>query len=65
MVGEFNVVMAQVALDAAVRILEKKPTGYGKVLIPLVSGITVDNVDKINIAWAFAPRDYKSVYTVN
>jgi protein TorT len=63
--GEFNVAIAQVAVDAAVRILEGKPTGYGKVLTPLVSGITVVNVDKINIGWAFAPPDYKPVYTVD
>jgi len=65
MVGEFNVAIAQVALDAAVRIVDGKPTGYGKVLTPLVTGITVTNVDKVNIGWAFAPPNYNPVYTVD
>jgi len=64
MVGEYNVAISRICLDLAVRLLEKKPTGFSAHLQPLVQAITKDSLQKIQRDWAFAPDDYHPVYKV-
>ena len=53
---------ARIAVDLAVRILEKKD--HMRSLRPAMTIVTKDNIDKIDSSRSFAPADWKPVYSV-
>ena len=61
-VTESPVMEARIAVDLAVRILEKKD--YQRSLRPSMTIVTKDNIDKIDSSRSFAPADWKPVYSV-
>lgn len=61
-VTESPVMEARIAVDLAVRILEKKE--YLRNLRPSMSIVTKDNIGKIDMTHTFAPADWKPVYSV-
>lgn len=64
MIGEYNTAISRISVDAAIRLLENKPTGFSSHLQPLVQGITKKSIPNIKMDWAFAPTDWKPVFTV-
>jgi protein TorT len=56
------VIQARVAVDQAVRILEKRE--YSKHVGPKLFVVDANNIDKFDRATAFAPDDFKPVFTV-
>ena len=64
MVSEQNVAIARICLDLAVRVLEKKPTGFGNFLQPQCMAITANNIKTIPMDWCYAPAGFKPVFKV-
>ncbi|UVC12152.1 TMAO reductase system periplasmic protein TorT (plasmid) [Rhizobium sp. TH2] len=62
-VTESPVMEARIAVDLAVRILEKKE--HYKHLNPAMSIVTKDNIDTIDLTRSFAPAGWKPVYSVD
>lgn len=60
-VTESPVMEARIAVDLAVRILEKKD--HMTEINPSMSVVTKDNIDAIDLSRTFAPADWKPVYT--
>lgn len=61
-VTESPVMEARIAVDLAVRILEKKE--FMKHLNPAMSVVTKDNIGSLDMSRSFAPADWKPVYSV-
>ena len=59
---QYPVLEGRVAIDTAVRILEKKP--YIKYLQPIPSMIDKADLDKINMSLVLAPADFNADYSV-
>jgi periplasmic protein TorT len=59
---QYPVLEGRVAIDTAVRILEKK--SYIKFAEPIPDMIAKDNLDKIDMSLVLAPADFKAVYSV-
>ena len=62
-VTESPVMEARIAVDLAVRILEKQE--HYKHLNPAMSIVTKDNIDSMDLTRSFAPADWKPVYSVD
>jgi protein TorT len=59
---QYPVLQGRIAIDTAVRILEKKPYVKSAKAIPVM--IAKSNLDQINMSLVLAPADYKAVYSV-
>ncbi len=59
---QYPVLEGRVAIDTAVRILEKQPYIKSSLTIPAI--IDKEDLSKINIGLVLAPADFKAVYTV-
>jgi len=59
---QFPVGEARIAVDQAVRILEKKP--FMTLVQPLPVMVTQDTMNKIDLSLVLAPSDWTPVYTV-
>ncbi|MBN9510090.1 MAG: TMAO reductase system periplasmic protein TorT [Alphaproteobacteria bacterium] len=59
---QYPVLEGRVAIDTAVRILEKKP--YMKYVAPIPSMIDKADLSKINMSLVLAPADFKAEYSV-
>jgi periplasmic protein TorT len=58
----YPVLHGRIAIDTAVRILEKKDYVKSGETIP--EAITPANIDKVNMSLVLAPADFKAVYSV-
>jgi protein TorT len=61
-VTESPVMEARIAVDLAVRILEKKE--HQTYLFPTMTVVTADNIDQLDLTRTFAPADWTPVYSV-
>ncbi len=61
---EMIVVQARMAVDMAVRALDKKPA-QANVIHPVPIGVTKDNVDSVDMSGVFPPDGYVPIYNVN
>ena len=59
---QYPVLQGRIAIDTAVRVLEKQP--YVKSAKAIPDMIAKDNIDKINISLVLAPADFKAVFSV-
>jgi protein TorT len=59
---QYPVLEGRVAIDTAVRILEKKP--YMKYTQPIPSMIDKQDLDKVNMSLVLAPASFKAEYSV-
>src|SRR5271163_581992 len=59
---QYPVLQGRIAIDTAVRVLEKKD--YVKSAKAIPEMIAKSNLDKINISLVLAPADFKAVYSV-
>ncbi|MDQ0475211.1 TMAO reductase system periplasmic protein TorT [Labrys wisconsinensis] len=59
---QYPVLQGRIAIDTAVRVLEKQPYVKSAKAIPDMIG--KDNLDKINIGLVLAPADFKAVFSV-
>ncbi len=59
---QYPVLQGRIAIDTAVRVLEKKD--YVKSAKAIPDMIAKSNLDKINIGLVLAPADFKAVYSV-
>lgn len=57
------VLEARMAVDQAVRALEKKPTLKSSMVIPIT--VTSKNIEKLDLSLIFAPVTWRPVYSVN
>jgi protein TorT len=62
---EHCVVQARIGVDMAVRLLDNKPHGYGDVINPIPVVINPGNVNSVDLSSAFAPADYRPIYTLD
>src|SRR5437868_2436854 len=58
---QYPVLQGRIAIDTAVRVLEKQPYVKSAKAIPDMIG--KDNMDKINLALVLAPSDFKAVFS--
>ena len=59
---QYPVLQGRIAIDTAVRVLEKQPYVKSAKAIPVM--ISKDNIDKINLGLVLAPADFKAVFSV-
>ncbi|SDR41705.1 monosaccharide ABC transporter substrate-binding protein, CUT2 family [Rhizobiales bacterium GAS191] len=59
---QYPVLQGRIAIDTAVRVLEKKT--YVKSAKAIPDMIAKDNIEKINISLVLAPSDFKAVFSV-
>jgi len=59
---QYPVMQGRIAIDTAVRVLEKKP--YVKSAKAIPDMIALSNLDKINMSLVLAPADFSAVYSV-
>jgi protein TorT len=59
---QYPVLQGRIAIDTAVRVLEKQPYVKSAKAIPDMVG--KDNMDKINLSLVLAPADFKAVFSV-
>ena len=59
---QYPVLQGRIAIDTAVRVLEKQPYVKSAKAIPDMIG--KDNMDKINLSLVLAPSDFKAVFSV-
>ena len=59
---QYPVLQGRIAIDTAVRVLEKKD--YVKSAKAIPDMIAKSNIDKINMGLVLAPADFKAVYSV-
>lgn len=57
------VLEARIAVDTAVRVLEKQEFTKATMILPVM--LSAKNVDKVNLDNIFAPRNWQPVYTVD
>ena len=59
---QYPVMQGRIAIDTAVRVLEKKD--YVKSAKAIPDMVAKSNIDKINMSLVLAPADFKAVYSV-